>query len=35
MRLLLKEHNLEIVSPEDEKYNFVIKAASGKSSFDE
>jgi death on curing protein len=35
MRLLLKENNLDIVSTEDEKYDFVIIAATGKLSFDE
>jgi death on curing protein len=35
MRLLLKENNLDIVSAEDEKYDFVLMAASGKLSFDE
>lgn len=35
MRLLLKENDLDIVSTENEKYDFVIMTASGKLSFDE
>jgi death on curing protein len=35
MRLVLKENNLNLVLGEDDKYNFVIMAASGKISFDE
>ena len=35
MRLVLRESNLSLVSDEDDKYDFVILAASGKISFKE
>jgi death-on-curing protein len=35
MRLHLMMHDLDIEASEDEKYDFVIKIASGNSSFDE
>lgn len=35
MRLVLRESNLILISDEDDKYDFVILAASGKISFDE
>jgi death on curing protein len=35
MRLFLKESDLDLVSDEDDKYDFVIMAASGKLSFDD
>ncbi|MEP2667616.1 MAG: type II toxin-antitoxin system death-on-curing family toxin [Cyclobacteriaceae bacterium] len=35
MRLMLMEHKTDIVGSENEKYNFVIKAASGELTFDQ
>jgi len=35
MRLILLEHNLTVRATENEKYDFVIKAASGKFTFEE
>lgn len=35
MRLILLENGLDIKADEDDKYDFVIRAASGKLSFDE
>jgi len=35
MRLILLEHNLHIEAAEDDKYDFVIKAACGELTFEE
>jgi len=35
MRLILKSNNLDIRSGQNEKYDFVIKSASGQVSFDQ
>ena len=35
MSLFLKESNLNLISTEDDKYDFVIMSASGRLSFDE
>ncbi|MBX2914916.1 MAG: type II toxin-antitoxin system death-on-curing family toxin [Cyclobacteriaceae bacterium] len=35
MRLMLKNHNIEINLGQDDKYDFVIKAASGQLTFDQ
>ena len=35
MRLLLIEHGLDITAALDEKYDFVISIASGKSNFND
>ena len=35
MRLILMEHNLDIESSQEEKYNFVISIAEGKLRFEE
>ncbi len=34
MRLILKNHKLDINAAENEKYDFVIKAAKGELTFD-
>lgn len=35
MRLFLIENGIDIIAGQDEKYNFVINIASGKSNFDD